>query len=111
MKLLSKDYKYRKQVSYGMIAIFIGVPTVLMLLPAAYFDNGPAMCISVLLFHKECFGCGITRAVQHMIHLDFDAALSYNRLAFFVFPVLAGMWLIYFLREVEYLYKTRKSKQ
>jgi hypothetical protein len=47
----------------------------------------------VLLFDKECFGCGITRAIQHAIHFDFYTAWNYNKLVVIVAPVLFFLWL------------------
>jgi hypothetical protein len=37
--------------------------------------------------------CGMTRAVQHLIHLDFETAYHFNKLSFVVFPLLIGMIL------------------
>jgi hypothetical protein len=34
----------------------------------------------------------MTRAVQHLIHFDFDAAAHYNKLAFIVVPL--GFYLV-----------------
>lgn len=65
----------------------------LLLLPANYFDTGRATCVSVLLFDVECYGCGMTRAIQHLIHLDFQSAWTYNKLSFLVFPLAIGMIL------------------
>jgi len=50
------------------------------------------MCISVLLFDKPCYACGMTRAQLHLIHFYFDAAAHYNKLAFIL--VLQGFYLV-----------------
>ncbi|WKZ66539.1 MAG: DUF2752 domain-containing protein [Flavobacteriales bacterium] len=50
------------------------------------------MCLSVILFDQECYGCGMTRACQHMIHGEFEAAARYNRMAFIVLPILIFGW-------------------
>ena len=71
----------------------IALPIVLESLPASFFDKGQSLCLSVLLLHKECFACGITRAIQHLIHLDFEVAWHFNKLVVFVFPILAFLWL------------------
>jgi hypothetical protein len=62
-------------------------------LPASFFDHGQSLCLSVLLLNKECFGCGITRAIQHAIHFDFYTAWNYNKLVVIVAPVLFFLWL------------------
>lgn len=70
----------------------IGLPIVLLSLPATYFDEGESICLSQTLFHQTCYGCGITRAVQHLLHGDLDIALNYNKLAAIVLPVLVFLW-------------------
>jgi hypothetical protein len=67
---------------------------VLVLLPASFFDTGQSLCLSKLILHQECPGCGITRAVQHTIHFDFEAAWRYNKLVIFVLPILIYFWMI-----------------
>ncbi len=64
------------------------VPIVLVLLPADFFDKGETICLSVFFFDKECFACGMTRAIHHLIHFDFLIAYSYNKLSFLVLPIL-----------------------
>jgi Protein of unknown function (DUF2752) len=68
------------------------IPLVLIILPADFFDIGQSVCLSVLLLDMPCYGCGMTRAVQHLIHLDFAAAYTFNRISFIVFPILAVVW-------------------
>jgi hypothetical protein len=51
--------------------LLLVLPIVLWVLPASFFDKGQSLCLSVLLLDKTCYGCGITRAVQHCMHGDF----------------------------------------
>ena len=67
-------------------------PLVLFLLPADFFDSGESMCLSVKLFDMHCYGCGMTRAIQHLIHFDFQEAYVYNKLSFIVVFVLLIVW-------------------
>lgn len=76
----------------------------LVLLPADYFDTGRATCVSVILFDVECYGCGMTRAIQHLIHLDFDSAWTFNKLSFVVFP-LAIFMILWELKKVVFYKK------
>jgi hypothetical protein len=69
------------------------MPIVLWLLPASFFDEGQSLCLSVLLLDKECYGCGITRAIQHFIHFDFQTAWNFNKLVVIVAPILFFVWL------------------
>jgi hypothetical protein len=72
--------------------IFLLVPLVLLILPATYFDDGKSMCISILLLGKECYACGMTRAIMHLIHLDFADAIYFNPISIVVFPFLVFIW-------------------
>jgi hypothetical protein len=74
---------------------------ILLILPADYFDKGQSICLSVLLFNEKCYGCGMTRAIQHIIHFDFITAYSYNKASFIVLSFLTFIWLI----EIIYTYK------
>ena len=49
--------------------------------------------MSKVLLQLECFGCGITRAIQHAIHFDFTRAWHFNKLVVFVLPVFILLWL------------------
>jgi hypothetical protein len=78
---------------------YIVVPIVLLILPATYFDHGKSMCLSVLLFDLECYGCGMTRAMMHLIHFDFAEAYYFNPLSFAAFPLLAFVWAQWFWKD------------
>ena len=60
----------------------------LIVLPADFFDTGESVCLSVRFFDLTCYGCGLTRAIHHLIHLDFETAYTYNKLSVIVLPVL-----------------------
>jgi hypothetical protein len=70
----------------------IALPIVLMLLSADFFDKGPSLCLSVVLLNKTCYGCGITRAIQHLLHFELSKALAYNKLSVIVLPLLIFVW-------------------
>jgi hypothetical protein len=64
-----------------------------MILPIDYFDKGESLCLSVRLFNTECLGCGLTRAIMHLLHFDFETAWNYNKLSVFILPLLMMFWL------------------
>ena len=70
------------------LVILILIPTVLLILPANFFDTGNSICFSVVFFDNECYACGMTRAIQHLIHFDFSIGYEYNRLSVIVLPLL-----------------------
>ncbi|MES2779196.1 MAG: DUF2752 domain-containing protein [Bacteroidota bacterium] len=80
-----------RYIGYAIIAVLSIVAMTLLILPADYFDYGRPMCLSVLLLDKECYGCGMTRGIQHLIHLDFENAWHFNKLSFVVLPLFAYM--------------------
>jgi len=91
MESINKSEKQKKLINYIMIFLLFVVGIILIILPANFFDTGPPMCISVLLLEKECYGCGMTRAIQHLIHFEFDEAYHFNKLSFIVFPLTIYM--------------------
>ena len=82
-----------KIIRWLTLLFFIVTPIIFLLLPATYFDEGEALCPSKRFFDIECLGCGMTRAVMHFIHFDFDSAIYYNYGSFIVVPVLGFLWV------------------
>ena len=85
------------------------LPIVLLILPANFFDNGRQICLSQILAGKECIGCGMTRGIMHLIHLELEEAFAYNMLSFIVLPLLGVIWIQWFIKELK-LYKLIKKK-
>jgi hypothetical protein len=81
-----------KLIQYIKLILLILIPITLLSLPANFFDNGKSVCLSVMLLDIECYGCGITRAIMHLIHFDLEEALYYNSLSFIVLPILIYTW-------------------
>ncbi len=74
-----------------VVALFL-FPLVLLLLPATFFDEGQSICLSVLLADTTCHGCGMTRAIMHLLHFDLETALTFNKLSVIVLPLLVFVW-------------------
>ena len=83
----------------------MAIPLVLLLLPSDYFDSGNSVCLSILVFGQKCYACGMTRATQHLIHLDIKEAYFFNKLSFIVFPILLVVWF----QEIIRIYKRIKK--
>ena len=94
---------------YVRLAIYVLVPAVLLWLPADFFDSGRPKCISVLLLDQECFGCGMTRGIMHLIHFEFTEAIYYHYLSVVVFPLLAFLWARGFWKDWRTLRDRRKG--
>ncbi len=74
------------------LILLIAVPVVLLFLPADHFDTGQTICLSTLLFDTTCPGCGMTRSLMHLLHLDLTEAVYYNPLGLVVGPLLGWVW-------------------
>ncbi len=79
--------------------MYIIIPVTLLLLPADYFDQGQSISLFELAGVKDYYSKGITRAIMHLIHLDFQAAWDYNKLSFVVLPLIAFVWAKSFWRD------------
>ena len=88
------------------LSVLLIIPLVLLLLPSTFFDNGDSICMSVLFFDRECYACGMTRAIQHLIHFDFNIAFEYNRISFLALPLL----IFIYLRDVKKFYFLIRKK-
>jgi hypothetical protein len=73
-------------------------PVSFLFLRADFFDSGNSICLSQILFKTNCLGCGMTRAIQHFIHFEFQTAINYNPLVMLVFPLLVYLWVSFFIR-------------
>lgn len=82
----------REILKFYSILIILSIITItLLILPADFFDSGSSICLSVVLFDKQCYACGLTRAVQHFIHGEFATAYMYNKLVVIVLPLIIGL--------------------
>ena len=78
--------------------MFIGIPVLLLCLPATYFDTGQSISLFELTGVEDYYSKGMTKGVMHLIHLDFEGAWQYNKLSFLVLPLLAYVWAQSFLK-------------
>lgn len=113
-----KRYLYRylilnlkRKLLIGYLVLLFLIPLVLLVLPANFFDSGQSVCVSVLLFDQECYGCGMTRAIQHMMHFDFSAAYEFNKLSIIVLPLLIFIWIMEVLKIKKKLRKNKTTKE
>lgn len=83
----------KKNIILLKLVVIIALPITLLILPANFFDGKQSLCISQLLLHTSCYGCGITRAIQHLIHAEFETAAAFNKLSFIVLPLLIIVWI------------------
>lgn len=90
--------------------VAFGIVLYIWSLPADYFDVGEPVCISVRLFHVECWGCGLTRSIQHLIHGEWQESLDYHPLGWLVF-ILLGVLLLHWFRKGFYSWKKLRQRE
>jgi hypothetical protein len=83
----------RKTMNMVGLAFWLALPLYLLIMPADYFDYGRALCPSKRFLNLECPGCGLTRAVQHAIHFQFEEAWNLNRGILVVLPSLIVIYV------------------
>ena len=77
------------------ILLFSGVlliPVALYFVPVEWLNSQHSVCLFRNLTGKECYGCGMTRAIVSAIHFQFENAYSYNKLFLIVLPLLVYIW-------------------
>jgi hypothetical protein len=108
VKITLSQARQRYFLTISKLIFIVVAPVVLLILPADFFDNGRTICLSQLLLGMECPACGMTRAIMHLIHLDFENAFAYNMLSFIVLPLMILIWIQWFFKELR-IYKKLKA--
>ncbi len=79
--------------------VLLGVTFLLLaVIPPEVLAHFPSICVFKNLFGFECAGCGMTRAVSSVLHLDLTSAMVHNQLVVVVVPLLLGVFLVDLLR-------------
>lgn len=87
--------KFRHSLIYLKIklSIIALLPLGIYLLPRELILSGEhSICLFKLIFHHECWGCGMTRAFVSLAYLDFEGAWQYNHLVVIVAPLMLYLW-------------------
>lgn len=90
-----KPRPFPRWLQWSWLIALLAFPLILWILPADHFDEGQSLCPSMLLFNTECPGCGSTRAIQHLHHLEWEEALYYHSAAPFIYLFLGALWTYY----------------
>ena len=52
-----------------------------------------SICIFKFITGHDCIGCGMTRALNEILNLNFASAYAYNPRVFIVAPLLVVVWV------------------
>lgn len=75
-----------KGISLIKIMVYVVTLIVLISIPIDFIE-GRSFCFFYNIFDFQCFGCGTTRAIFNMLHLNIGRAASYNVFAVMWFPI------------------------
>lgn len=67
-------------------------PAIIFFIPVDWLIQQNSICLSKVLFHTSCYGCGITKAVILFFQGEINMALGQNRFVVIVFPLLCYLW-------------------
>lgn len=84
-----------RRVSYVEIlkwAVLLALPIYILCLRPETLAHEHSWCLFKNVFGRECYGCGMMKAVVAVAHLRFVLAWHYNRLIIVVAPLLAYCW-------------------
>lgn len=70
------------------------LPLVLYGIPLEWITHGGnTICLFHNIFGRDCYGCGMTRALFSLMHSDPVAAWGYNKLVIIVAPVMPCLYI------------------
>ena len=91
----------KEKLKYWRVVAVAMLPLTLYLIPRDnFFAHQHTLCLFHNLFGKECWGCGMSRALLSLMYLDFDTAWDYHRGVVVVAPLLVWQWGKWIVREV-----------
>jgi hypothetical protein len=85
--------KDKKRIRILLLSGFLLLPFFLYAIPLEWLKDQHSVCLFKNLTGKECYGCGMTRAVLSVIHFQFENAIKFNKLVLIVFPLLVYLWI------------------
>ncbi len=102
--LVNRQYSQARTLATGtLLCGLVG----LYFISESFLLNSPTLCLHHYLFGFGCPGCGMTRALHSLLHLDFGSAYEFNLAVFVLFPLLVTEILLG-LHYTNKLYSIRK---
>jgi hypothetical protein len=98
MENTQKNSSFKRIFFGGYLFLLIAVPILFLIAPIHFFDSGQSVCLSQAIFDVSCYGCGMTKALKHLVFFDLSTAWEFNKLSFVVLPLVTWLWIIEVLR-------------
>ena len=95
-----KSFKNKNRILKSILVLFLLL--IFYNIPKQYLGETFPLCLYKIAFDHECLGCGTTRAVWSILHLNINDALEYNKLIVLIFPLLAGCTIYWILSGKQY---------
>lgn len=89
-------------VKYWRAAVAALAPLCVYVIPREWlFDESHTLCLFHNLTGRDCWGCGMTRALVEVAYLNFADAWNFNRAVVIVAPLLIYLWTKWIFRLVK----------
>jgi len=98
MPLLNKIRALKNKNQIIKIILVLTVLFVFYNIPIEYLGDTYPICLYKIILQQSCPGCGTTRAIWSILHLNINDALNYNRLIVIIFPLLAGCTIFWIFK-------------
>lgn len=92
-----------------IIIILIVSPIILRYITLNDLEKAPTLCVWKNITGKDCWGCGTSRAIVSVLHLDFKQAYNFNKRIVIVFPILVYLWFKWMYQNIRILLGKKKS--
>ena len=73
---------------WGKPGLFLLLPLLFCLIPTAWLERTPSVCLIRRFFGVRCPGCGMTHALSYLVHGHFRESWQHNRLVIVIAPLL-----------------------
>ena len=91
LQSLSNWFEQIKRDRFSVIiksSLVLVLVAVIYFIPKAFFLRLIPKCLFNIAFNIECFGCGTSRSVWHLLRFELSEAFLYNKVIVITFPLL-----------------------
>lgn len=86
------------------LAALAALPIYVLCLDARELATEHSLCLFKNIFHRECYGCGMMKALVALAHGEIGLAAQFNRLVFVAMPIIIYCWAREMWRTYHYFF-------